>query len=181
MIAESTPFGGIYQQDFRKDNGVWELWFQPVLDLIEEYNDVVAMWSYINCNWDTQPMWTGVGFGDSRLSQSSHVMNQWYHHVIDNPKFVTRLSCITKQNRHTKNSFNNRHKSWSKGHATVDVTNNPDWVRIHSIPFQTIWIWSLLVVVVVHLSRRQRQLEDAVSSPVDIRNTLSYGSISEQC
>lgn len=90
MIAESTPFGGITS---------WEDWFQPTLDLIEDYD--ISMWSYINCNWDGQAMWHNVGFGDTRLSTNINVMHQWYKHVIEGNRFLgsnSLLNCgITAQ------------------------------------------------------------------------------------
>jgi hypothetical protein len=93
MIAESTPFGGIYVNG--NDTDIWSLWFEPVLELIEEYD--VRMWSYIDCDWDAQPMWHKVGFGDSRLVTSSDVMSKWQEHVLENPRFVMApLECKIK-------------------------------------------------------------------------------------
>eukprot|EP00980_Cylindrotheca_fusiformis_P030397 scaffold24761_cov157-Cylindrotheca_fusiformis.AAC.1 len=96
MIAESTPFGGMSGQysdssssssasndsiSWTEDD-IWDLWFQPTLDLIETYD--IGMWSYINCDWDSQPMWHGVGFGDTRLSSSKDVFRQWQEQVSNN-------------------------------------------------------------------------------------------------
>jgi hypothetical protein len=111
MIAESSPFGGINGDDLddvygylpryqtykselieqrRKDVlhdddthitfDTWTLWFQPVLELIQSYD--IAMWSYINCDWDSQPMWHDIGFGDTRLSSSPHIKMKWIDHVL---------------------------------------------------------------------------------------------------
>ena len=46
------------------------------------------MWSYINCNWEAQPMWKGVGFGDTRLSIDSSVMDKWYDEVTGSRRFI---------------------------------------------------------------------------------------------
>ena len=56
------------------------------------------MWSYINCDWDSQPMWHNVGFGDTRLSSNHHVMEMWQHYIIEsrgNQTFLlgNSLSC----------------------------------------------------------------------------------------
>jgi hypothetical protein len=75
MIAESTPFGGIM---------TWDRWFQPTLDLIDEYD--IGMWCYINCDWESQPMWHHVGFGETRLSTNNEVMHKWNESVLNNPK-----------------------------------------------------------------------------------------------
>mmetsp|Transcript_3811 Transcript_3811/g.10341 ORF Transcript_3811/g.10341 Transcript_3811/m.10341 type:complete len:452 (-) Transcript_3811:451-1806(-) len=85
MIAESTPFGGIDLNTsntrlFRLEDP-WDRWFRPVLDLIDRYD--VSMWCYINCAWDQQPMWHGVGFGETRLSTSAKVMRKWKELVLD--------------------------------------------------------------------------------------------------
>lgn len=80
MIAESTPFGGI---DHFSDP--WNAWFEPVLDLIVEYD--ISLWSYIDCDWDSQPMWRNVGFGDSRLSINTTVLSLWQERVLSSPRF----------------------------------------------------------------------------------------------
>ena len=59
----------------------WERWYAKVLDLILKYD--IDMWSYINCDWDSQSMWRGVGFGDSRLSSNEAVMEKWQQIIID--------------------------------------------------------------------------------------------------
>mmetsp|Transcript_51056 Transcript_51056/g.52011 ORF Transcript_51056/g.52011 Transcript_51056/m.52011 type:complete len:447 (+) Transcript_51056:148-1488(+) len=96
MIAESTPFGGMFSTGSNIEKGyiekgyldgnstsdVWNLWFQKTIDLINEYD--IAMWSYINCDWDSQPMWKGIGFGDTRLSSSNDVMNHWWDQILNN-------------------------------------------------------------------------------------------------
>ena len=116
MISESTPFGGIdllqkqkqrivkgsnvtspiqdyllHSNSTNSDEDMWDVWFQPTLDLIEEYD--IGMWSYINCDWESQPMWNGVGFGNTLLSSSSPIMKKWQRHVIQNPRFMNRLAC----------------------------------------------------------------------------------------
>jgi len=79
MIAESTPFGGIdldakLVEEFDLDDA-WDRWFQPTLDLIDKYD--IGMWSYINCDWESQPMWHNIGFGETRLSTNKLVMKKW--------------------------------------------------------------------------------------------------------
>jgi hypothetical protein len=100
MIAESTPFGGMdvtkssvarkYSDGDVKNNDIWNLWFQKTIDLIDEYD--ISMWSYINCDWGSQPMWQGTGFGDSRLSSSDNVMSHWWDQVLsNNTRFLLRI------------------------------------------------------------------------------------------
>ena len=64
-------------------------WFGKVLTLIEKYD--IDMFSYINCDWDKQNMWRGVGFGDTRLSTNAEVMDRWFGNIIrsdGNQKFL---------------------------------------------------------------------------------------------
>ena len=104
MIAESTPFGGIHNNSHvaasMKQDGVasssssksnrfnpmWDAWFEPTLQLIQDYD--IAMWSYINCNWEAQPFWNGVGFGDTRLSIDKTLMDRWHDHVVSSRRFI---------------------------------------------------------------------------------------------
>jgi hypothetical protein len=91
MIAESTPFGGIRNNPHvaktgSNNNNIWEAWFEPTLRLIEQYD--IGMWSYINCNWEAQPFWKGVGFGDTRLSIDAHVMVKWREQVMASRRFI---------------------------------------------------------------------------------------------
>lgn len=86
MIAESTPFGGlidpIENSSVKFNSSItlvnragydgisWEVWFQPVLQFIKTFD--IRIWSYINCNWDSLPMWEskhapGIHWGDSRV------------------------------------------------------------------------------------------------------------------
>jgi hypothetical protein len=106
MIAESTPFGGIHLASMDMAQGylegsipdtpnrsiLWNLWYQKTIDLIEAYD--IEMWSYINCDWESQPMWHGVGFGDTRISSSNVVMAEWWEKVLKNPtRFLNQIIC----------------------------------------------------------------------------------------
>jgi hypothetical protein len=99
MIAESTPFGGMdvlesnniskrylehsnNSSSSSSSNDIWNIWFQKTIDIINKYD--ISMWSYINCDWDSQPMWKGIGFGDTRLSSSEDVMNHWWDQILNN-------------------------------------------------------------------------------------------------
>ena len=84
IIAESTPFGGI---DMNTNETVaygltdaWDRWFMKVMQLIDDWD--ISMWSYINCDWDSQPMWHGIGFGETRISADDTVMRKWRDLVL---------------------------------------------------------------------------------------------------
>mmetsp|Transcript_11167 Transcript_11167/g.24211 ORF Transcript_11167/g.24211 Transcript_11167/m.24211 type:complete len:450 (+) Transcript_11167:263-1612(+) len=93
IIAESTPFGGIELKEASDDTKAflanneydhddWDRWFGKVLDVIDRYD--VSMWCYINCDWESQPMWHNIGFGETRLSSNPNVMSQWHERIIKN-------------------------------------------------------------------------------------------------
>lgn len=93
MIAESTPFGGIELKQASNDTKAflanneyehndWDRWYSKVIDIINMYD--LSMWCLINCDWESQPMWHNVGFGETRLSSNTHVMQQWHEQIIKN-------------------------------------------------------------------------------------------------
>lgn len=99
MIAESTPFGGIPLL-----HDPWQDWFAPALKLIQNVDNNIAMWSYINCDWTWQPMWHDVGFGNTRLAINETIMKLWQENVLQNPRFLQYGSlsqyCNDKHHRH---------------------------------------------------------------------------------
>jgi len=93
IIAESTPFGGIELKEASNDtklflakneyeHDAWDRWFGKVIDIINKYD--VSMWCYINCDWESQPMWNKVGFGQTLLSSNKRVMSKWHEKVTSN-------------------------------------------------------------------------------------------------
>ena len=62
MIAESTPVGGIIDDNYE----TWNSWFVPMFSFMYKYN--IKAFSYINCEWayvsSSMPDW-----GDCRLQQ----------------------------------------------------------------------------------------------------------------
>ena len=85
MVAESTPFG---VGDAESRDTIWERWYAPVLAFVREEN--VAVWCYINDNWDAQRMWTegGTFWGDSRVEAYADLAEHWRRAVLASP---TRL------------------------------------------------------------------------------------------
>ena len=110
MIAESTPFGGIVtaeqaKKDPRAENGAgyigstWVGWFTTVLHFIDRFD--VRLWTYINCDWDSQPMWRknrahGQHWGDTRVQTHSDVATQWRNEVLKNKKFSWATNVMPK-------------------------------------------------------------------------------------
>jgi len=74
MIAEATPRGA----DLEDGQGMthWNEWFDPLFQHIYENEKIMAL-AYINVDWDSQPMWQGQGWGDSRIQMDDYVQQQW--------------------------------------------------------------------------------------------------------
>lgn len=166
MIAESTPFGGIT---------TWQDWFEPVLELIEEYD--IDMWSYINCNWQAQPMWHDVGFGDTRLSTNSDVMEKWHNQVLQG-RFLGSGAlgeyCAKSSKRVPKLSHRHGSKRTSSLHER----------RFHKIPKHVILLtaFSMFSVILAlwawqQWSRRGARRQRGAAVVVDARLANGYGAI----
>ena len=92
FIAEATPtisdYGGkLYgltketqMSNPEQAEEAWEKWFLPFFNAIEENADVVKAVHYINCHWDSHPMWvenpTFKGI-DARLHLSESISKRW--------------------------------------------------------------------------------------------------------
>lgn len=81
MIAEATPKGiGV-----RNGERAWRAWFQHLFKFIEE-NQVAAL-SYINTDWDSQPMWKGQNWGNSRVQDNPVTLQNWLTE-ISKPQYI---------------------------------------------------------------------------------------------
>lgn len=98
MIAESTPFGGIIDtnSDERSVNEAgyqgdsWRRWYGNVMNYIEKHD--IRLWSYINCDWDAQPMWQvnhaeGEMWGDTRVEAYPGIKQKWLEEVIRSRRY----------------------------------------------------------------------------------------------
>ena len=99
MIAESAPQGFDINERFTAnispiwdgpsaenrtpltDNEIWEIWFAPYFEMINENADIVRAVAYINVDWDSQPMWGHPydnGFwGDTRLESNALIAERF--------------------------------------------------------------------------------------------------------
>lgn len=100
LIAEATPtvsdYGGkLYGitketqlADSEQAEEAWQKWFLPFFDAIEENADVVKAVHYINCHWDSHPMWaenpTFKGI-DARLHLNDTISKRWIEHTSKAP------------------------------------------------------------------------------------------------
>jgi hypothetical protein len=70
MIAEAAP----WRMTTTKAS-TWDAWFEPLFQFIRR-NDVRAL-CYINCDWDTLPLFNDKGWGDTRLQSNPDVLKRW--------------------------------------------------------------------------------------------------------
>ena len=102
FIAEATPtisdYGGkLYGltketqlSNPEQADEAWEKWFLPFFEAVEQNKDVVKAVHYINCHWDSHPMWyenpTFKGV-DARLQLSKKLRELWLEKT-NNPPFI---------------------------------------------------------------------------------------------
>jgi hypothetical protein len=77
MIAEATP-----RADLKVGDGTahWTSWFNPLFEKIYMHDRIKAL-AYINVNWDSQSMWQGQGWGDSRVQVNEVIMENWQNEI----------------------------------------------------------------------------------------------------
>ncbi len=74
-ISKPTMLG-----DSRQAQQAWDIWFRAFFDMIQENEDVVKAFSYINCNWKSHPMWKGNPVFenvDARLQINPIIVDKW--------------------------------------------------------------------------------------------------------
>ena len=87
FIAEATPVleteGLFFDTDLKKEviaQRTWQQWFTPFFRTLEDSQDVIKAFSYINANWSLQPMWLNnptFQKVDSRLQISRLLTEKW--------------------------------------------------------------------------------------------------------
>ncbi|MEM7550776.1 MAG: 1,4-beta-xylanase [Bacteroidota bacterium] len=87
FIAEATPVMQTDNLYFNADlsepevaRRVWKSWFVPFLNTLNEHQDIIKAFSYINADWSSQPMWIiNPVFQkvDSRIQESEFISKKW--------------------------------------------------------------------------------------------------------
>ncbi|WP_194765711.1 glycoside hydrolase family 26 protein [Tamlana sp. I1] len=68
----------------------WQKWFLPLFKTIDDNPDVVKAVSYINCYWESHPMWKDnptFQYVDSRLQLSDTLSKRWKK-ITSQPKYI---------------------------------------------------------------------------------------------
>ena len=81
FIAEATPRGIFF--DKGDHQGIWDSWFTKFFKHIEDNKDVVRAVSYINADWESQDMWTGDGWGQTRLETAPLLKSKWLEKMAE--------------------------------------------------------------------------------------------------
>ncbi|WP_462250326.1 glycosyl hydrolase [Ekhidna sp.] len=87
FIAEASPVrenDGLYFSSLLSNpeeaDKLWEQWFIPFFETIDEHSDVIKAFSYINTNWQKQIMWKNnplFKHVDARIQSSEYVSEKW--------------------------------------------------------------------------------------------------------
>ena len=112
MIAEAAPQGyriGALTQSVIQQNDqttvsaedIWQNWYQPFFDFIDNNKDVIRAVAYINTHWETQAMWecqpniqagqpgcNGGNWGDSRVQANSYIKEKWLEQITNSNRWV---------------------------------------------------------------------------------------------
>ncbi|MGC1471362.1 MAG: 1,4-beta-xylanase [Psychroserpens sp.] len=97
FIAEATPVMETDNLYFNTDlsdpkvaAAVWKHWFIPFFKTINDNQDVIKGFSYINSDWASQPMWTNnptFQKVDSRIQVSTFISEAWKRELAK-PKYI---------------------------------------------------------------------------------------------
>jgi len=73
-IWDGDPTTGRVDMD---NDAIWDHWFGPLFELLQDNRDIIHALAYINADWDSQPMWGPPyqsGFwGDTRLEVNEEI------------------------------------------------------------------------------------------------------------
>lgn len=72
MICESSPWHMYTVQDKI-------YWFTHIFRFIKDQN--VAIFCYINCNWNAQDLWRNLNLGDARLEKTKETKDLWLNEI----------------------------------------------------------------------------------------------------
>ncbi|SDS20184.1 hypothetical protein SAMN04515667_1640 [Formosa sp. Hel1_31_208] len=97
FIAEATPVQEKDNLYFNADlsnpkvaKHIWEVWFVPFFETIAANKDIIKAFSYINCDWSSQPMWINnptFQKVDSRIQESDYISERW-NAELAKPRYI---------------------------------------------------------------------------------------------
>ncbi len=114
FIAEATPTATDFVNDPAGNTGLtkemrlgnpeqaqlaWEEWFVPFFKTIDDNPDIIKAVHYINCHWDSHPMWyENPTFKniDARLHLSDSISKRWKK-IISDKKYIKSSANLYNQ------------------------------------------------------------------------------------
>lgn len=94
FIAEIAPRGHFLDDENGEE--LWKSWFEVFFQHIKDNIKHVKAISYINCDWDNQPMWKGQNWGDTRIEANTYIHEQWLK-KMNNPIFINGNANVFKE------------------------------------------------------------------------------------
>jgi len=112
LIAESAPQGyrigelthsyiQLNKQTSKTAEEIWQAWYQPYFDFIDNNKDIIRAVAYINTHWETQGMWVckpkikagqpgcnGGNWGDSRVQANAYIKAKWLEQVNNSNRWI---------------------------------------------------------------------------------------------
>lgn len=105
FIAEATPIieleGLVFTSDLKNEKTAittWEKWFIPFFNTLNDHQDVIKAFSYINSNWTNQPMWlrnSTFQKVDARLQISTYITQKW-NEELSKPRYLDASTVLWK-------------------------------------------------------------------------------------
>ena len=82
-------------------DAIWQAWYEPLFDYLDDNRDVLRALAYINANWDAQSMWSAPydsGYwGDSRLQANDLIAERWRQRVGANSGWLHGSEALPSQ------------------------------------------------------------------------------------
>jgi len=142
MIAEAAPRVELDQGDAPSH---WNSWFAPLFATIYQHDRIKAF-AYINADWENQPMWTGEGWGDSRVQTVPFLKQAWEQEVLKQAWWHASPALFDSL----------QYDAWIAGSTSATPPIEREWVKLkkqgdkisilspHNIPIQKIEVLTLL-------------------------------------
>ena len=134
MIAEATP-----KVDLKNGNAetYWTNWFEPLFSDIYASDRIKAL-AYINADWESQSMWTGKGWGDSRIQEVAYIKEKWELEISKSPWITADENTLDTINYKETDDSVKKNKlivSQEKGKLKISNNNNKVMDEMYIIDF----------------------------------------------
>ncbi len=90
ILFDSTQFLDTLLTNLEQAKQAWEEWFVPFIKTLNDNQDIIKAFSYINVNWTLQPMWINNDLFkhvDSRIQESEFIKKKWKEEMA-HPRYL---------------------------------------------------------------------------------------------